>query len=286
MKSSGEFVLKKNVDKSLLTEGFNIPIEYQVVFKRNMGNLLQRGESKEINLYLNDRPFKALIKNQKYDEKIYQRKDIVQVRYNKNSDIANELRKTFYKSYQYIKYERQQKEINKDFNKKIHIIMPENLKEYLIIYTTEYEDTYLLDPIFADDILLSKDYEYDQPEREYEKSFNFDVIDENATIIIDKRIVKIRKYNSSIGKNLKILYNYKCQICGKTIGENYNSHVIEAHHINPFVKSLNNDMKNIMIVCPNHHSIIHDVNPIFDEKKVLFIYNNGFKEGLELNYHL
>lgn len=286
MKSSGDYVLKKDVDKSLLTEGFNIPIEYQVVFKRNMGRLLQRGESKEITLYLSGKPFKALIRNQKYNEKLYQRKDIVQVRYNKNSEIACELRKTFYKSYQYIEFERHQKEINKDFNKKIHIKIPDNIKEYLIIYTTEYEDTYLLDPIFADDITMINDYEHDKPEKEYEESFNYDVVDKTATIIEDERIVKIRKYNSSIGKNLKILYNYRCQICGKMVGEDYNSHVIEAHHISPFIKSLNNDMKNIMVVCPNHHSIIHDVNPVFNEKKKIFIYNNGFKEGLKLNYHL
>ena len=31
-----------------------------------------------------------------------------------------------------------------------------------------------------------------------------------------------------------------------------------------FVNSLNNDERNQMIVCPNHHSIIHDANPIFN----------------------
>lgn len=70
-----------------------------------------------------------------------------------------------------------------------------------------------------------------------------------------------------------------------TFGEDDDSHVIEAHHISQFIKSLNNDMKNIMIVCPNHHSIIHDVNPVFNEKKKIFIYSNGFKEGLKLNCH-
>lgn len=52
------------------------------------------------------------------------------------------------------------------------------------------------------------------------------------------------------------------------------------------MKSLNNNMNNIMIVCPNHHSIIHDVNPCFDKKGGIFIYKNGYKEGLQLNYHL
>lgn len=286
MKSYGDYVLKKEVDKSLLTQGFSIPIDYQVVFKRNLGNFLQRGESKEINLYLNGRSFKAQIKNQKFDEKSYIRQDIVQIRYNIKSDIANEFRKIYYKSFNYINEQRHQKELLKDFNKKIHIDVPKEIKEYLIIYTTEYEDTYLLDTIVADEIIAINQFEYKQPDRVYETSFNYNEVDENATILLDKRLVKIRKYNSSIGKNLKTMYDYRCQICGVNVGEYYDSHVVEAHHIDSFIKSLNNDMKNIMILCPNHHSIIHDVNPNFNKTKTIFTYNNGFEEGLKLNYHL
>nr|WP_312576967.1 HNH endonuclease signature motif containing protein [Sedimentibacter sp.] len=286
MKSYGDYVLKKEVDKSLLTQGFNIPLEYQVVFKRNLGNFLKRGESKDINLILNGKSFKVQIKNQNYNDKLYNRKDIVQVRYNKNSDIAYEFRRIFYKSYQYISAQRQQRELIKDYNKKIHIKVPEEDKEYLIIYTTEYEDTYLLNTLVKDEILAINEFQHNQLDRVYEESFNYAVVDEKATIILDKRMVKIRKYNSAIGNNLKILYKYKCQICGKRVGEEYDSHVIEAHHIDSFVKSLNNDMKNIMIVCPNHHSVIHDVNPHFDKTRKIFVYNNGFEEELKLNYHL
>lgn len=34
--------------------------------------------------------------------------------------------------------------------------MPEGLKEYLAIYTTEYEDTFLLEPIAQDDFQVMK----------------------------------------------------------------------------------------------------------------------------------
>ena len=27
-----------------------------------------------------------------------------------------------------------------------------------------------------------------------------------------------------------------------------------------------------MIVCPNHHSIIHDTNPIFDRKRMMYLF--------------
>ena len=62
--------------------------------------------------------------------------------------------------------------------------------------------------------------------------------------------------NRKIGDNLKLLYGYRCQICGQLIGEEFDSHIIEAHHIDYFVLSLNNDAGNQLIVCPNHHSII------------------------------
>jgi predicted restriction endonuclease len=82
------------------------------------------------------------------------------------------------------------------------------------------------------------------------------------------------------------LYGHRCQICGRLIGEEYGSHVAEAHHIDYFVNSLNNDSSNQIIVCPNHHSIIHDANPLFDRKNLLFVYENGYKEGLKINLHL
>ena len=125
-----------------------------------------------------------------------------------------------------------------------------------------------------------------QSERVVEASFNYDVRDENASIFASERIVKIRKLNKKIGDNLKLLYDYRCQICGQQIGEEYGSHIVEAHHIEYFVQSLNNDSQNQLIVCPNHHSIIHDANPVFDRKRLLYLYSNGIQEGLLLNQHL
>lgn len=288
MNMLGEYVLKKEVDKSLLTEGFNIPIEFQVVFKRNIGKFLKRGESKDIVLYLNGKSYKAQIKNQKFDDTKYNNhNDIVQVRYNRNSEIVQEFRTIFNYSYKYIDDQRLQKKLLDDYKMgKIYINIPEEFKEYLIIYTTEYEDTYILDTITTSDMFNIKEFTQEQPERIYEESFNYNVIDESATIVLDKRMVKLRKYNNSIGKNIKELYEYRCQVCGQRVGEAYNSNVVEAHHIDSFVKSLNNNMSNIMIVCPNHHSIIHDVNPYFNKKSKMMIYKNGHIEGLQINYHL
>ena len=49
---SGEYVYKKEVDWSLLMEGLTLPVDNQVVFGQIMGRFIQRGESKDITLYL------------------------------------------------------------------------------------------------------------------------------------------------------------------------------------------------------------------------------------------
>jgi predicted restriction endonuclease len=119
-----------------------------------------------------------------------------------------------------------------------------------------------------------------------EHAINYDEVDNNSSIIIDKKISKIRKLNRKIGDNLKLLYGYRCQICGCLIGENYGAKIAEAHHIDYFTRSLNNNSDNLLILCPNHHRIIHNSNPIFDRKKLIYKYPNGFEEGLLLNKHL
>ena len=117
----------------------------------------------------------------------------------------------------------------------------------------------------------------------YAKAFD---IKNNIVDLIGKYEGNNACARQKIGEYLKELYGYRCQICGRLIGEEYGSHIAEAHHIDYFVKSLNNDASNQLIVCPNHHSIIHDVNPVFDRKRKLYVYKNGVTEGLVINKHL
>ena len=46
------------------------------------------------------------------------------------------------------------------------------------------------------------------------------------------------------------------------------------------------DANNQSIVCPNHYNIIHDTNPIFDRRRLIYIYKNGLEQRLVLNQHL
>ncbi len=276
------YVYKKEVDWSLFNYGFAIPLEYQVVFKQIAGRFLQRGESKPITLYLNGKSYDAKLQNNKIDSKFGNRADIVQVRYSRNSDIAIALRGTFQRSYLYMQKIKQMQE--KGSRNRINL--PEEYKEYIAVYTTEYDDSYILETIATEDVEIMREAVQGKAERAVETEINYEEADEGAGIQTNQRLVKIRKLNRKIGENLKLLYGYRCQLCGQLIGEEFGSHIAEAHHIDYFVTSLNNDASNQIIVCPNHHSIIHDRNPIFDRRRKLYRYENGREQQLVLNRHL
>lgn len=55
---------------------------------------------------------------------------------------------------------------------------------------------------------------------------------------------------------------------------------------NTYVYLLNNDASKQIIVYPNHHRIINDVEPIFDRRRLLYICSNGFEKKIVLNQHL
>ena len=280
--STENYVYKKEVDWSLFNYGFAIPLEYQVVFKQIADRFIERGESKTVHLYLNGKSYEAKLNNNNIARRFGNHADIVQVRYTANSDIAIALRGLFQRSYEYIQ---RLKKLQEPGSKK-HITLPEDYKEYLAVYTTEDDDSYILEVIAAEEMEIMRDTVQGKQERLVETEINYDEKDEGAGIQINQRLVKIRKLNRLIGENLKLLYGYRCQICGKLIGEEFGAHIAEAHHIDYFVNSLNNDAKNQMIVCPNHHSIIHDANPVFDRKRCMYLYKNGLEQRLVLNRHL
>ena len=69
------YVYKKEVDWSLLQEGLTLPFDNQVIFGQVMGRFLNRGESKDITLYLNGKSYKAQIRNVNFDPKFKRKKD-------------------------------------------------------------------------------------------------------------------------------------------------------------------------------------------------------------------
>ena len=270
------------VNWSLLTEGMTLPVENQIVFGRLVDGFLKKGEQKAIHIFLNGKTYDAKVVNVNYNLKYQRKHDVLQIRYPKNGELARELQKLYASSYSYFLNARKLRpEGSRSMPK-----LPENAKEYLVIYTTIYDDTYEFETIETNEVSTMKEIVVGKSEYSFELDYSIDIKDETSTIIEVQKTSKIRKLNRKIGEYLKELYGYRCQICGRLIGEEYGSHIAEAHHIDYFVKSLNNNADNQMIVCPNHHRIIHDANPTFDRTEILYVYPNGYQEKLKLNKHL
>lgn len=172
---------------------------------------------------MNGKSYEAKIVNVDFDPKFRRKKDTLQIRYQRDGELAKSLQACFYRSSHYIKEIRE----NRDPSMRSMIKVHDEMKEYLAIYTTEYDDCYVLETIAAEDMQILRSEMDGQPE------------------------------------------------C-----------VMEAHHIGYFVKSLNNDASNQMILCPNHHSIIHDANPTFHRRQLMYVYPNGAEQKIVLNRHL
>ncbi|PAV28421.1 hypothetical protein CIL05_17470 [Virgibacillus profundi] len=114
----------------------------------------------------------------------------------------------------------------------------------------------------------------------------FEADDKSAAIIEIEGIKKVRKYNKEHIQGLKSFYKYQCQICGHSTEEEYGVSIVEAHHITPFSLTQDNNIDNLMILCPNHHRLIHKANGQFNWAKNEIVYENGMKEKLKLNGHL
>jgi len=270
-------LLQKQVDKSVLYQGMSIPSAYQALFTERLKIQLKHGESCGIKLMLDGVLYDAQLKNQGFNQETYARHpDVLQIRYNENSLIARKIREKFPHTLNKVAEFRENPQ-----NKGKHLQINEEEREYLVLYATPERGTILVDCI--------TDSEYQEEtksiaglnEIEYEIA-----TDMGATIEVSYGTKKVRRLSKAIGNSLKILYQYRCQICGQYIGENYGSNLIHAHHIDYFTRSLNNNADNIMVVCPNHHSIIHDRNPQYDKESKTYTYPNGYREGLKINKHL
>ncbi len=273
------FVLSKSIDLSVLREGFSIPAYMHQTVYEKMGIHLSHGQKQPIKLLLNGKLYDACLVNQGFSkDKNPNHVDVLQIRYKAKGELSSALCAVFPSTFERIKT------FSADIaNKGKHLKLLSAETEYLSLYATPEQFTFFVDCISLDEYRQEANVLHVFNETTVESIL--DQRDDTAGIIETHKIVKIRKLAKDVGNNLKTLYDCRCQICGAKIGEIYGSNLIHAHHIVPFSESLNNNPENIMILCPNHHGIIHDVHPQWKKDKC-FHYANGYVEGLKLNYHL
>lgn len=108
------------------------------------------------------------------------------------------------------------------------------------------------------------------PEDKLEEFINNDITDDTAGYEYKETIAKVRIYNKEIIDDLKKEYKGQCQLCGERCGEKFGVEIVDAHHIEYFSKTQNNDSSNIIILCPNCHRLIHKCNPTYNSADVSF----------------
>ena len=278
------FIMQKTVDWSLLNDGMTIPVSVCSLFKAWDESILMHGQSKDIKILIDGELYDAKLKNQNFvQSKWAGHKDIIQIRYSRQSPLAVKLRAVFKRSYDYLFA---QKQVIGKSKRQIHL--PTDQREYIRLYLTTSQDVLCVE--------CCSNLDYQQlahtlsaiPEEVYEQTDDdkFFMADKSASIEEKQRLVKYRKIDRSIILALKKFYDYRDEISGERIGDEYGDSVVEAHHIDYFTSSQNNDSTNIIIVSPNYHRIIHKNNPVFNRKKFQFEFENGEILRLKLYEHL
>ena len=278
------FILQKTVDWSLLNDGMTIPVSVCSLFRAWDESILTHGQSKDIKILIDGEFYDAKLKNQNFEQSNWAgHKDVIQIRYGRQSALGQKLRAVFKKSYDYLFAQKQL--LGKS---KRQILLPDDIHEYMRLYLTTSSDVLCME-CFAD-------AEYQQladtlrtvPEEVYEANDDdkFFMADKTASVVQKELLMKYRKIDHSIIRMLKEYYEYRDEISGEKIGEQYGDSVVEAHHIDYFTKSQNNDSTNIIIISPNYHRIIHKNNPRFNRREFQFEFENGEVLRLKLYEHL
>lgn len=168
------------------------------------------------------------------------------------------------------------------------LLMHEDLKNF------SFEElTTIAQELLTDDDIVAPPVAFTEPEKKIITDFSEEeyemLINSNDTTAKIKKCMGIQKsrvYDRKIPDGLKRLYGYRCQICGATATVMYGVDVSEAHHIDPFTKSMNNNPKNIVILCPDHHRIVHKGYASFNYLSKEFKYGNSKTDKLKYNLHL
>jgi hypothetical protein len=87
-------------------------------------------------------------------------------------------------------------------------------------------------------------------------------------------------------KDLHDRYSGRCQLCAFDSPVVYGVPSAEAHHIVYLSRGGDDSLVNMVLLCPNHHTVIHKTDAKFDYSRLTFCFPNGRTEPLCLNTHL
>jgi hypothetical protein len=99
---------------------------------------------------------------------------------------------------------------------------------------------------------------------------------------VPKKMVNVEEFerNQFLADSLKSYYESRCQVCGKDFLPEYGVAFSETHHIQYLARGGPDVSGNIVVLCPNHHRIVHATDARFNRKNLTYEYPNGLREPL------
>jgi hypothetical protein len=91
--------------------------------------------------------------------------------------------------------------------------------------------------------------------------------------------------NHRLADELQDLYNGQCQICLWHPRQHYGHSLCQGHHIHWLSRGGDDELTNMVLLCPNHHSAIHKIDAPLDFRDMAFDFGIR-REYLQLNLHL
>ncbi len=175
MSSNNLYAFKKVVDWSLLTDGITLTNAFREMIYELLPSTREKGSSQKVHIVLDHTKYEVNLNNVGFSETDYpDHKDILQFRYSRKSKMAFEFQNVFKSSYAYILQNR---------TKGKYLVLPENLKEYVVFYFTSQPDTFIAECIFASDIAEEQNSIQQYNETQVEEYLNYYMADQNSGII-------------------------------------------------------------------------------------------------------
>lgn len=92
--------------------------------------------------------------------------------------------------------------------------------------------------------------------------------------------------NRQLVHDLNGFYAGRCQLCAFDSPTLYSVDSAESHHVVYRSRGGPDVLENLVLLCPNHHTVVHATDATFDYGKLAFQFPNGRVEPLCLNKHL
>lgn len=86
-------------------------------------------------------------------------------------------------------------------------------------------------------------------------------------------------------RQLQDLYNGRCQLCLWHPIDRYGYSLCEGHHIQWLSRGGDDEVGNMVLVCPNHHRAIHRVDAPLDFQTLAFDFGKH-TESIQVNHHI